>query len=134
MAPEMIDGLPAPEWTACHKNNFQPCQRKECPQFRVIYGTDKNTNEEIARWDCMEVASNQIMDVERNAYLREMIAVMETMRAEHYLQMETVLVMMGRRDILESYRARRDHVRALNRTDELLAERAGNVIPKALAR
>lgn len=127
---EEIDTMPADK--LCHYTR-QPCMREGCAMWIYADGTDRNTGKAIRRYDCAD-ALKVTLDLERNAQSREANAIMETMRAEHYLQMETVLVMAGRRDILDTYRVRRDHARALNRTDELLAERSGNVLPKALTR
>lgn len=118
---EEIDTMPANK--LCHYTR-QPCLREGCAMWIFVDGTDRNTGKAIRRFDCAD-ALRVTVDLERNAQIRETNAIMETMRAEHYLATETILVMTGRQDILEAYRARRDHARALNRTEELINERSG---------
>lgn len=123
-----VDAMP--DGVLCHHDK-QPCVREKCAMWRKIEGRHPQTGEMIERWDCSEAAALNLIDLERNKHLTELIAVMETMRAEHWLATETVLAMTGRQDILEAYRARRDHVRALNRTEELVNERSGSMVPRA---
>ena len=115
-----VDVMPADK--LCHYNR-QPCMRDQCVMWRKIQGRDANTGETVNRWDCAD-ATAILIDLERNAALRELNAEMATLRAEHYIATETTLTMIGRPDILLRYRERRDHVRALNRTEELVRERA----------
>lgn len=109
----------------CHYSR-QPCMREKCVKWGRLQGRNPQTGEHIDRWDCND-NHHVVLELERNAALRELNAEVATMRSEHYVQMETVLLMTGRQDILQKYIARRDHIRSLNRTEELVRERAARL-------
>jgi len=120
MQPGDIDAMP--EGKLCHYNR-QPCMRSECARWTFISGANPQTGQPMRRWDCGDNAA-QFLALEQNKLLHEFNAELSTLRAENFVQIETLLLGVGRPDILAKIRERRDHVRALNRTEELLAERS----------
>ncbi|MGE0373176.1 MAG: hypothetical protein AB7Q01_15010 [Gammaproteobacteria bacterium] len=117
---QAVDTLP--DGKLCHYNR-QPCMRMECARWRNIKGMDPQTGQQLDRWDCGDNLQ-EFLILEQNKLLREFNAELATLRAENYIQMETLLLSVGRPDILAKVKERRDHVRALNRTDELIQERS----------
>lgn len=124
-APDVQDVDALGEGKLCHYSR-QPCMRGECARWRFISGMDPQTGQRIRRWDCGD-NGDQFLLLEQNKLLHELNAEISTMRAESYISMETLLLGVGRPDILAKLQERRDHARAINRTDELLAERAGKI-------
>lgn len=119
MQPGDVDAMP--EGKLCHYNR-QPCMRAECARWTFISGSNPQTGQPMRRWDCGDNGAQFLM-LEQNKLLHEFNAELSTLRAENFIQIETMLLGVGRPDILAKIRERRDHVRALNRTEELLAER-----------
>lgn len=115
-----------PEGKLCHYTR-QPCMRGQCARWTFIEGVNRNTKEQIRRWDCGD-NGDQFLLVEQNKLLQEFNAEISTLRAESYISMETLLLGVGRPDILAKLQERRDHARAINRTEELIRERAGNAL------
>lgn len=117
--PRDVDMLPADK--LCHYNR-EPCMREKCARWTFISGTDPQSGQPMRRWDCGDNGA-QFLALEQNRLLHEFNAELSTLRAENYIQIETLLLGVNRPDILAKIKERRDHVRALNRTDELIAER-----------
>lgn len=118
--PGDVDAIP--EGKLCHYSR-QPCLRGECARWTFISGVNPQNGQPMRRWDCGD-NGHQFLMLEQNRLLHEFNAELATLRAENFIQMETLLLGVNRPDILAKIRERRDHVRALNRADELLAERS----------
>jgi len=117
--PTDVDMMPAGK--LCHYSR-QPCLREECARWTFISGRNPQTGATMRRWDCGDNGAQFLM-LEQNRLLHEFNAELATLRAENFIQMETLLLGVGRPDILAKVKERRDHVRALNRTEELIRER-----------
>jgi len=108
----------------------RPCIQNECQWWVKIVGQNQNTGERYDHWGC-SWTHHPILQIENSAFTREVAAELATMRSEMWISFETILKAFGHDglSILSEIKRRRDHVRSLNRTEELLRERAGDHVP-----